>query len=106
MQVTGFDPTQEPASQASARVQAFPSSQLVPSGFAGFEQAPVPGSQTPATWHCSSAVQVTGIEPTHAPAPHESARVQAFPSSQLVPSAFAGFEQMPVPGSQTPATWH
>jgi len=32
--------------------------------------------------------------------------VQALPSLQLVPFAAAGFEQIPVPGSQVPATWH
>jgi hypothetical protein len=32
--------------------------------------------------------------------------VQALPSLQAEPSAFAGFEQVPVAGSQTPATWH
>jgi hypothetical protein len=29
-----------------------------------------------------------------------------LPSLQLVPSAFAGFEQVPVAVSQVPATWH
>ncbi len=106
MQVTGFDPTQEPASQASARVQAFPSSQAVPLGFGGFEQTPVPGSQMPASWHWSSAVQLTGFAPTQAPASQASVCVHALPSSQAVPFAFAGFEQTPVPGSQAPASWH
>ena len=50
---------QTPARQLSARVQAFPSSQLVPSGAAGLEQAPVQGSHVPATWHASSGAQTT-----------------------------------------------
>jgi hypothetical protein len=32
-------------------VQALPSLQLVPFGFAGFEHCPLPGSQVPALWH-------------------------------------------------------
>jgi len=59
-------------------VQALPSSHAVPSGSA----AP----------------------PVHTPAWQVSAVVHAFPSLQVVPSAFAGFEHVPVAGSQTPAT--
>jgi hypothetical protein len=29
-----------------------------------------------------------------------------LPSLQLAPSPFAGFEQLPEPGSQVPAVWH
>jgi hypothetical protein len=32
--------------------------------------------------------------------------VHASPSVQLVPSFAAGLEQMPVPVSQVPGTWH
>jgi hypothetical protein len=32
--------------------------------------------------------------------------VQALPSLQAVPSAFAGFEQVPFDGLQVPAVWH
>jgi hypothetical protein len=35
-----------------------------------------------------------------------SADVQALPSSHAAPSAFCGFEQIPVVGSQLPALWH
>ena len=38
----------------------------------GFEHIPVIGSQVPAAWHWSSAVQVTGLDPTHMPATQES----------------------------------
>jgi hypothetical protein len=48
-------------------VQPFPSLQEVPSGAAGFEHAPVPGSQAPATWQTPLAVQITGLEPKHTP---------------------------------------
>jgi len=49
--VTGFAPVQVPPWQVSLWVQAFPSLQAVPSGFAGFEQVPVAGSHVPASWH-------------------------------------------------------
>jgi hypothetical protein len=41
-----------------------------------------------------------------APAWHESVCVHASSSLHAVPSALAGFEQVPVPGSQLPASWH
>ena len=50
-QTTGFDPVHAPDWQASVCVHASASSQLVPSGFAGFEQRPVAGLHVPATWH-------------------------------------------------------
>ena len=40
------------------------------------------------------------------PALQVSVCVQASPSLQLAPSAFGGFEQVPVPGSHVPAVWH
>jgi hypothetical protein len=49
-------------------LQALPSSQDEPSSLAGFEHAPVAGSQTPATWHWSSAVHAIGFEPVQDPA--------------------------------------
>src|SRR5439155_198572 len=105
-QVTGFVPLHSPAWQVSVRVQASPSLQAVPSGFAGFEHAPVAGSQAPASWHWSAGAQVTGFVPLHSPAWQVSVRVQALPSLQAVPSGFAGFEHAPVAGSQAPASWH
>jgi hypothetical protein len=50
-QATGFVPVHTPAWQESVCVQALPSLQAAPSGFAGLEQAPVAGSQVPASWH-------------------------------------------------------
>jgi hypothetical protein len=46
----GGSARQAPLTQASLAVQAFPSLQTVPSGFAGLEQ-PVCESHVPATWH-------------------------------------------------------
>src|SRR5262245_16164280 len=67
---------------------------------------PVCGSQVPATWHWSDAVQTTGAPPTQLPAWQLSPWVQALPSVQAVPFVAAGLEHMPVCGSQVPATWH
>src|SRR5262245_41837266 len=103
---TGSAPVQAPAWQESERVQALPSSQVEPSAFAGSEQRPLAGSQLPVLWHWSAATQTTGLAPVQAPAWQESERVQALPSSQVEPSAFAGSEQMPLAGSQVPAVWH
>ena len=103
VQATGFDPVQVPVWQLSLCVQALPSLQAVPFAFAGFEQVPVLRSQVPARWHWSPAVQTTGFAPLQAPAWQASLCVQAFPSLQVVPFAFAGFEQVPVLGLQVPA---
>src|SRR5439155_456506 len=99
-------PTQMPASQASVRVQALPSSQPVPSGLAGLLQTPVVGSQLPAVWHWSAAVHTTGFAPPPVPPWQVSVCVQALPSSQRVPSGLAGLLQTPDAGSQVPAVWH
>src|SRR5437870_5641077 len=99
-------PTQMPASQASVRVQALPSSQPVPLGLAGLLQAPDAGLQTPAVWHWSAAVHTTGLAPTQMPAAQVSVCVQALPSLQGAPSALAGLLQTPVAGLQAPAVWH
>jgi hypothetical protein len=100
------EPPQLPAEQTSPAVHWLPSLHAVPSGANGFEQLPVPGSHAPATWHWSLAAQITGFDPAHVPDTHESIWVQALSSLQDVPSAAFGFEQKPVPGLQTPATWH
>src|SRR5262245_36736396 len=51
-------------------------------------------------------LQTTGFSPTHAPAWQVSVWVQASPLSHAKPSAWGGFEQTPVAGSQLPAVWH
>src|SRR2546427_452648 len=106
LQTTGFAPVQVPVWQVSLCVQAFPSLQAAPSALAGLEQAPLAGSQVPATWHWSSALQTTGFAPVPVPVWQVSLCVQAFPSLQAAPSALAGLEQVPLAGSQVPATWH
>ena len=50
-QTMGVVPTHAPARQASVCVHALPSLQVAPSGFEGFEQAPVVGSHVPGAWH-------------------------------------------------------
>jgi hypothetical protein len=90
-------PTQEPDAQVSPVVQAEPSSQLSPSGRVGLEQMPVAGSQTPASWQLSRAVQMTGSPPTQIPALQVSLRVQASRSSQIAP--VFGVWTQPLPGS-------
>src|SRR5437879_498064 len=73
---------------------------------AGFEQLPVAGSHVPATWHWSSAVQVTGLPPTQLSLWQVSVWVQALPSLHGVPLVGVGVEQLPVAGLHVPATWH
>jgi hypothetical protein len=87
-------------------VHALLSLQAVPSGRCGCEHIPVAGSQTPGSWQSSDAVQTTGAPAWQVPAWHVSAWVQPFASLQAVPFGFAGFEHMPVVGSQTPGSWH
>src|SRR2546428_231376 len=71
--------------------------------FAGFEHVPVVGEQVPAMWHWSEAVHATGLLPVHTPLWQVSVCVQALPSLQVLPLAFAGFEHVPVAGSHVPA---
>src|SRR5206468_1781326 len=78
-------PVQTPALQTSPSVLASPSLHGLPSGVTGFEQVALSGSQTPASWHWSWAVQTTGLTPVHVPPWQVSLCVQASPSLQLVP---------------------
>jgi hypothetical protein len=103
---TGFDPVQVPIWQVSVCVHALVSLHAVPLAAFGFEQTPVAGSQTPATWHWSLGVHTTGSAPVQVPAWHVDVCVQALSSLQAVPLGAFGFEQAPVIGLQTPATWH
>jgi len=70
-------------------VQALPSLQLEPLALGGFEQVPVSGSQVPATWHWSLAVQTIGSPSLHArlPGSQLSTPLQALPSSQFAPTS-------------------
>src|SRR5204863_8408183 len=83
-----------------------PSLQALPLGLAGFVQSPVPGLQTPGSWHVSLAVQTTGLAPVHVPDWHVSVCVHAFPSLQEDPLAFGGLEQTPVAALHAPTSWH
>jgi hypothetical protein len=66
---TGLLPTQTPAWQLSLCVQALPSLQVVPSGFAGpAAHVPVAASQVPGSWQASDAAHTTGLFPTQTPA--------------------------------------
>jgi hypothetical protein len=51
-------------------------------------------------------VHTVAVPGVHVPAWQLSPVVQALLSVQLVPFVAIGFEQKPVPVSQTPATWH
>ncbi len=88
----------------SLRVHALPSLQPEPSSFAGLLQMPVVGSHTPALWHWSEAVQVTGFVPTQAPPWQESVSVQALLSLHAVPFGLAGVLHAPVAGLQVPTS--
>src|SRR5207245_1666913 len=103
---TELPPVQVPAWQVSVWVQASPSVHAVPSALAGVEQWPVAGSQVPASWHWSWAVQTTGFVPVQLPPWQASVWVQASPSLQAAPLGLAGFEHWPVAGSQAPTSWH
>ena len=87
-------------------MHAFPSLHAVPFDAAGLEHVPLLGSQVPAAWHWSLAAHVTAFDPAHEPLWQVSVCVHALPSLQVVPSASAGFEQVPEPGSHLPAAWH
>jgi hypothetical protein len=101
----GLAPTQTPDWHVSTFEHASPSLQATPFAFGGCEQ-PVIGLHKPGSWHWSSAWHVTGLAPEHAPAWHVSVCVQTSASSHGSPSTFAGLEQTPVAGSQTPWSWH
>ena len=103
----GAPSPQSPRWQVSPVVHALPSSQDVPSVLSGSGHRPVATSQTPASWHWSSTGHwVTAGADPHRPPWHVSPPVQAFPSSQAVPSALGGFVHRLVPGSHVPCSWH
>jgi hypothetical protein len=99
-------PVHVPAWQVSVCVQPLPSEHALPLAFAGLEHAPVVVSHVPALWHWSDAEQVTGLAPVQVPDWHVSVCVQALPSEQELPLAFAGLEHAPVVVSHVPALWH
>jgi hypothetical protein len=86
-QSTGAPATQAPlASQEATPLQAFPSSQLVPTATGTWVTAPVAASQA-STVHGLLSSTGTGVPGTQAPLPLQvSVVVQAFPSSHPVPA--------------------
>ena len=105
-QTLGEPPVQAPAWQVSTVVQALPSLQVVPFAAVGFEHAPVLLLQVPGVWQTSGALQRTGVPMVQMPPTQMSLWVHALLSLQVTPSGEFGFEQTPVAGAQTPATWH
>ena len=95
-----------PDRQLSESVHTLPSLHAVPFALFGFEHVPVPVLHTPATWHWSRAVHVTGLAPEHVPDWQVSVWVHPLPSLHAVPFAAIGFEHVPVATLHTPATWH
>src|SRR5262249_1451990 len=75
---------------------------VVPSDWVGLDQVPLAGSQVPASWHWSTAVQTIGFEPMQVPPRQASLWVQRLPSSHGVRSASVVWVQ-PVAGSQLSA---
>jgi len=102
LHTTGLPPVQTPAWQVSACVQPLPSLQAEPFAFAGLEQTPVPGTQTPMSWHWSEAVHVTAVPAVQTPAWQVSAPLHRSASAHDAPFAFAGFEHRPVVVLQVP----
>lgn len=96
----------DPLSGVHLPLMHVPPEQGVPSGLFGVEQIPVDGLQVPTSWHSSLALQTTGVPLVQTPPWQVSLSVQASPSEQAEPSAFAGLSHAPVVGSQVPAVWH
>jgi hypothetical protein len=95
-------PTHAPPAQASFVVQALPSSHAAEL-FVWMQ--PVAGLHESSV-HPFPSSQLGADPPAQTPLAQVSVCVQALPSSQADPSAFAGFEHAPVAVSQLPARWH
>ena len=75
-------PLHSPRTQWSPVVQALPSSHVAPKSAVGLVHWPVAGSQLPATWHWSRAVQAIGV-PAQLPFGWQTSFcVHGLPSSQ------------------------
>jgi hypothetical protein len=85
-------------------VHKFASSQAGVPVLTGFEHWPVAAEQVPAVWHWSRAVHIViAVPAVHTPATQVLLAVHILLSLHVVPSAAAGFEQMPVAAAQAPA---
>jgi hypothetical protein len=92
---------QTPFWQLSPTVQLSLSAlQLVPFALAGLVHSPVAGSQTPASWHWSCAVQTIVASTTHWPSSQARQPPQLFPWQAHWPSAWQSS-----PSPQTSPTW-
>ena len=89
----------------SFEVQRLPSLQAVPSTLGVGSHRSAVSLHVPSL-HWSPRAEQSREDPPQTPAVQVSLTVQNWPSSHVVPSASSGLEQMPVAGSQTPATWH
>ena len=105
-QTVGVPGVQVPLVQTSPFVQALLSLHVVPFGAFGFEQLPVAGSQVPATWQESDAVQTFAVPPVQTPVWQASPVVHALLSLHVVPFVFGGLVQRPLVWSQVPTSWH
>jgi len=94
---------QMPPLQVSVPLQKSPSSQEALLG--GFEQ-PTPAVQMSSVQTLPSPQRASFGVPAQTPPVQTSVTVQATPSSHPVPSGWAGFEHVPVSGSQAPSSWH
>ena len=99
-------PVHKPLWQVSEVVHKLPSLQLAPLALVGLLQTPVAGAQTPASWHWSDALHVTGLAPVQVPAWQASDCVHKLLSSHAAPSVFIGCEQTPLAGLHVPTAWH
>jgi hypothetical protein len=83
VQTTGFEPLQAPTWQVSVWVQALPSLQAVPFGFATAEHEPLDGLQVPVLQGSVSPLQstVTPFLQVSVVRSHVSTPLQALPSS-------------------------
>jgi hypothetical protein len=85
VQTTEVPAVQTPFWQVSVWVQALPSLQDAPLVLFGLEHSPVAGSQVPAMWQASRAVQTFGVPAVQTPFWQVSLIVQGLPSLQAVP---------------------
>ena len=93
--------------QVSTPLQALPSSQslLVSQGHAPWSLVQPPSfSEQLSTEQAMPSLHFTSLPP-HLPPLHLSLVVQVRPSLQVVPSALAGLEHLPVATSQVPTEW-
>jgi hypothetical protein len=97
---------QVPLAQVSVPSQKRPSLHAVPSEAIGVLHIPVAGSQVPATWQSSMALQTFAVPAVQVPFWQVSLPLQRLPSSQAVPLAFVGLVHIPVDVLQVPAVWH